>query len=96
MKCHPLTATRLCHPRGMVTVSQKEFQRVRVIENAVDGRLSVGEAAGLLKLSERQVQRPGGTGETPVLHFRCEPSCKFFHLDDKPKPDQTLPKVSGC
>jgi Helix-turn-helix domain len=38
-------------------VSQKEFQRVKVIENAVDGRLSVSEAAGLLQLSERQVQR---------------------------------------
>ena len=41
----------------MVTVSQKEFQRVKVIENAVAGRLSVGEAARLLQLSERQVQR---------------------------------------
>jgi len=41
----------------MVTVSQKEFQRVKVIENAVEGRLSVSEAAGLLQLSERQVQR---------------------------------------
>jgi hypothetical protein len=41
----------------MVTVSQKEFQRLKVIENAVDGRLSVSEAAGLLQLSERQVQR---------------------------------------
>jgi transposase len=41
----------------MVTLSQKEFQRVKVIENAVAGRLSVGEAAGLLQLSERQVQR---------------------------------------
>ena len=41
----------------MVTVSQKELQRVKVIENAVDGRLSVSEAAGLLQLSERQVQR---------------------------------------
>jgi hypothetical protein len=30
---------------------------VKVIENAVAGRLSVGEAAGLLQLSERQVQR---------------------------------------
>jgi transposase len=38
-------------------VSQKEFQRLKVIENAVDGRLSVSEAAGLLQLSERQVQR---------------------------------------
>src|SRR6202158_2598005 len=41
----------------MVTLSQKEFQRVKVIENAVAGRLSVGEAARLLQLSERQVQR---------------------------------------
>jgi hypothetical protein len=37
----------------MVMMSQKEFQRVKVIENAVGGRLSVGEAAGLLQLSER-------------------------------------------
>jgi transposase len=41
----------------MVTMSQKEFQRVKVIENAVGGRLSVSEAARLLQLSERQVQR---------------------------------------
>jgi transposase len=41
----------------MVMMSQKEFQRVKVIENAVEGRLSVGEAASLLQLSKRQVQR---------------------------------------
>jgi transposase len=41
----------------MVMMSQKEFQRVKVIENAAGGRLSVGEAARLLQLSERQVQR---------------------------------------
>src|ERR1700731_714135 len=41
----------------MVTVSQKEFQRVKVIENAVAGRLRVSEAARLLQLSERQGQR---------------------------------------
>jgi len=41
----------------MVTMSQKEFQLVKVIENAVSGRLSVGEASRLLQLSERQVQR---------------------------------------
>jgi hypothetical protein len=29
----------------MVTMSQKEFQRVKVIENAAGGRLSVREAA---------------------------------------------------
>jgi len=39
--------------------------------------------------------RPAGTGETPVLHFRCNPSCKFFHLDDKPKLDQTLANLNG-
>ena len=38
-------------------MSQKEFQRVKVIENAAGGRLSVGEASHLLQLSERQVQR---------------------------------------
>ena len=42
----------------MVTMSQKEFQRVKVIENAAGGRLSVREASRLLQLSERQVQRP--------------------------------------
>jgi transposase len=38
-------------------MSQKEFQRVKVIENAADGRLRVRSAARLLQLSERQVQR---------------------------------------
>jgi hypothetical protein len=38
-------------------MSQKEFQRVKVIENAAGGRLSVREVARLLQLSERQVQR---------------------------------------
>lgn len=41
----------------MVTLSQKQLQRFRVIEKAVDGRLSVSEAAHLLQRSERQVQR---------------------------------------
>jgi transposase len=44
----------------MVTMSQKEFQRVKVIENAAGGRLSVREASRLLQLSERQVQRLKG------------------------------------
>jgi len=41
----------------MVTMSQKELQRVKVMENAAGGRLSVREASRLLHLSERQVQR---------------------------------------
>ena len=38
-------------------MSQKELQRLKVVENAVDGRLSVAEAAELLQLSDRQVKR---------------------------------------
>jgi len=38
-------------------MSQKELQRVKVIENAAGGRLSVREASRLLHLSERQVRR---------------------------------------
>jgi len=38
-------------------LSQKEFQRVKVIENAVAGRITVVEASGLLGLSRRQVYR---------------------------------------
>jgi transposase len=40
-----------------VTLSQKELQRIKVVENAVGGRLSVSEAAELLQLSDRQVKR---------------------------------------
>ncbi len=38
-------------------MSQKEFQRVKVIENAVAGQITVVEASGLLRLSRRQVYR---------------------------------------
>jgi hypothetical protein len=41
----------------MVMMSQKGFQRVKVIENAGGEWLSVSEAARLLQLSERQVLR---------------------------------------
>jgi len=40
-----------------VTLSQKELQRVKVVANAVEGRISVAEAAELLQLSDRQVKR---------------------------------------
>lgn len=49
----------------MGNLSQQEVQRLRVIEKAVDGRLSVREAARLLQRSERQVQR---------LKQRCQAS----------------------
>jgi len=38
-------------------LSQKQLQRIVVIENAVAGRVSVREAAGALSRSERQVKR---------------------------------------
>ncbi len=36
---------------------ERELQRVKVIENAVEGRLKVSEAAELLQLSGRQLKR---------------------------------------
>lgn len=41
----------------MIELSQNELQRVKVIENAVEGRITVAEASTLLNLSERQVKR---------------------------------------
>ena len=41
-------------------MSQKELQRIKVVDNAVSGRLKVSEAAELLQLSERQVTRLKG------------------------------------
>ncbi len=38
-------------------MSQKELQRIKVVESAVEGRLSVAEAAELLQVSDRQVKR---------------------------------------
>jgi transposase len=38
-------------------LSQRELQRVKVIENAEQGRITVAEASGLLQLSSRQVKR---------------------------------------
>ena len=38
-------------------MSQEQLQRIKVIENAVEGWISVAEAAELLGLSTRQVKR---------------------------------------
>lgn len=38
-------------------MSQHELQRLKVVENAVEGRLSVADASQLLGVSERQVKR---------------------------------------
>ena len=62
----------------MVTLSQTEFQRVKVIENAVAGRLSVGEAARLLQRSERQVQR--------LKRRYCPDSVAWVHHGNRGRP----------
>jgi hypothetical protein len=48
----------------VIELSQRELQRVKVIENAVAGHITVAEAAKLLSLSARQVKR---------LKQRCVP-----------------------
>ena len=40
-----------------MTLSQKQLQRIKVIENAVEGRLTAEQAAEYLGLSRRQIQR---------------------------------------
>ncbi len=40
-----------------VTLRQQQMQRIKVIENAVAGKITVREAAESLNLSERQVKR---------------------------------------
>jgi hypothetical protein len=40
----------------VIEVSQNELQGVKVIENAVQGRITVGEASRLLELSTRRVK----------------------------------------
>jgi hypothetical protein len=56
----------------MVTMSQKEFQRVKAIENA----------AGLLQLSERQVQRYHEARPAPITtaHKRKSPTPRTYTL----------------
>jgi hypothetical protein len=44
-------------------MSQKEFQSVKVIENAAGGKLSVREASRLLQLSEPPFVRPPVTAK---------------------------------
>ncbi len=43
-----------------MTLSQEQLQRVKVIENALAGKITVGEVAEHLNLSERQIQRLKG------------------------------------
>jgi transposase len=52
-----------------VTLSQKELQRIKVVENAVAGRLTVARAAELLQVSERQVTRLKGRFEADASEW---------------------------
>jgi hypothetical protein len=66
-------------------MSQKEFQRVKVIENAAGGRLSVREASRLLQLSERQYSAsnaaigpiPSAGSSTAIADAPCLGPCLF-------------------
>jgi transposase len=74
----PPNCNETLSPYGDGDESQKELQRVKVIENAAEGRLSVREASRLLQLSERQVQR---------LKRRYEPdSIAWVHHGNRGRP----------
>jgi transposase len=49
-----------------VDLNQEQLQRIKVIENAVEGRIRVAEAAELLGLSTRQVKRLKGRYESKL------------------------------
>ncbi len=42
---------------GYLTMSNREIDRLKVIQNTIDGRLTQAEAAQILGISERQVRR---------------------------------------
>jgi transposase len=67
-----------------VTLSQKELQRIQVVENAVTGKLRVLEAAELLQLSERQVKR---------LKQRHQPGGEWVHHGNRGRlPANSIPE----
>jgi transposase len=67
-----------------VTLSQKELQRIQVVENAVTEKLKVVEAAELLQLSERQVKR---------LKRRHEPGGEWVHHGNRERlPANAIPE----
>ena len=67
-----------------MNLSQQQLQRVKVIENAVEGRMTVGEAAALLDLSRRQVQRLKGRYQPG------EPTWVYHGNQDR-RPSNALP-----
>jgi hypothetical protein len=59
-------------------MSQKQVQRVKAIENAAGGKVSVREASRRLQLSERQVQRRPLSVRLPGLDTAWQP--RTFHV----------------
>lgn len=68
-----------------MNLSQQQLQRVKVVENAVAGRMSVREAAGLLQLSRRQVQRLKGRYEPEEVAW-------VYHGNQGRRPSNALPE----
>lgn len=58
--------------RGDIYLSSKEARRIHVLDHLISGKLTVPEAAHLLNLSDRQVQRLKGgylrSGEAALVH----------------------------
>ena len=43
--------------KDMITMSRREAKRLHILHQAVEKRMTQGEAAGLMGLSDRQVRR---------------------------------------
>ena len=71
--------------KGDVFLSTKEAKRVYVMEQVVDGKLTVRQAAELLGLSKRQVKRlKGGVKKEGIAHLA--------HKNRGRKPGPALPQ----
>jgi len=42
---------------GLIAMSERDLQRIEVLSKVVDGRMTLGSAARVLALSERQARR---------------------------------------
>ena len=88
-------------------MSQQQIQRIKVIENAVAGNITVREAAESLNLSERQVQRlkgccdvkdgewvqHGNRGRTPTNALEGEKRERIVQIRGRPDWSQRYPAI---
>jgi hypothetical protein len=56
-------------------LSQNELQRLKVIENAVQGRIKVQQASGLPQLGGRQVKRLKARYDPEQVEWEARPTC---------------------